>query len=73
VERRLISRHPSADDRRVQYIRLTDDGIKLVETVLPLHLENERTLLEGLDQPQKRNLKELILDVLGDFPVSESR
>lgn len=73
VERRLISRHPSMEDRRVQYIRLTDEGTELVETVLPLHLENERALLEGLDQAQKRKLKELILDVLGDFPVSESR
>ena len=73
VERRLISRHPSLEDRRVQYIRLTDDGIKLVEVILPLHLENERTLLEGLDQTQKRKLKELVLDVLGDFPVTESK
>ncbi|HET9237720.1 MAG TPA: MarR family transcriptional regulator [Oligoflexus sp.] len=73
VERRLISRHPSVEDRRVQYIRLTDEGTALVETVLPLHLENERKLLEGLNPAQKGKLKGLILDVLGDFPVSESR
>lgn len=73
VERKLISRHASVHDRRVHYIRLTSDGEKLVETVLPLHLENERKLLEGLGPLQKRKLKDLILDVLADFDVSESR
>lgn len=71
AERGLISRHFAPHDRRVQHVRLTEEGVTLVETVLPLHLENERTLLEGLDAPKKELLKDLILDVLGTFAVNE--
>lgn len=71
AERALISRHFSPHDRRVQYIRLTEDGVRLVETILPLHLENEKKLLQGLEAAEKQRLRELILKTLGRFDVNE--
>ena len=47
-ERGLIRREPDPSDARVNVVVLTPAGSRLVEEVLPHHIENETRLLAGL-------------------------
>lgn len=70
-ERGLISREPSAADRRSLLVTLTADGKDLIEAVMPEHLANERRLLAGLDDTTTNELSRLLNEValmLGDRP-----
>ncbi len=68
-QRHLVERAPSPTDRRSIIVRLTDKGLRLVDTVAITHLETERRLLSGLDERQRSALitalRRLALD-LGD-------
>ena len=55
-ERHLVERVPSPTDRRSVIVRLTDEGLRLVDTVAATHLDTERRLLAGLSQRQRSSL-----------------
>ncbi len=44
----LIERTPDPGDGRGRLVRLTEEGRELVDHIAPLHMENERRLLESL-------------------------
>ena len=68
-ERHLVERMPSPTDRRSVIVRLTDEGLRLVDIVALTHLDTEHQLLAGLSQRQRTSLvsalRTLALD-LGD-------
>lgn len=58
-ERGLVERAAAAD-RRVVLVRLTDDGLRLVDEVVEHHMSTERDLLAGLTERQQRDLARLL-------------
>lgn len=69
VERGFVERVPSATDRRSVTVRLTLDGIALVDRVAPTHYATEREILAAFSPGQQaqltRSLRTLLLH-LGD-------
>lgn len=49
----LVERAPHATDRRSVEVALTEQGLELVDEALTVHVDNERRLLAGLDQPER--------------------
>ncbi|MGW2178264.1 MarR family winged helix-turn-helix transcriptional regulator [Streptomyces sp. NPDC001732] len=49
-ERGLVDRRGDERDRRVNHIRLTEEGRELVDMLLPRQLAYERAVLSGLDE-----------------------
>ena len=64
VERGLVERRHSETDRRRVIVRLTPDGLRLVDQVAPGHYELERDLLAGLSAPARRRLAASLRTVL---------
>ncbi len=60
----LIQRVASDDDGRSLPVQLTPAGVELVETVAPLHLDNERDLLAALRPDQRSQLADLLRTLL---------
>jgi DNA-binding MarR family transcriptional regulator len=56
----LVERKPDDDDRRSVFVRLTPKGVKLLETVIPEHLENENSLVVGLTKGERAQLVGLL-------------
>jgi DNA-binding MarR family transcriptional regulator len=56
----LIVRERDPDDRRIVYSRLTDEGFALIDSILAEHLENERQMLAGLSERQRKELASLL-------------
>ena len=52
--RGLVTRTPSATDRRVVHVTLTDEGRELIDRALPDHVANEHRLLAALS-PEERD------------------
>lgn len=71
----LVIRVPDDTDRRSVKIRLTPQGLEVIDRVLPLHLANESRLLEGIDADQRHYLSATlatVLEVSGDTPSTRS-
>lgn len=68
----LIVREREAEDRRVVYSRLTDEGFKLIDAMLPDHLDNEARMLAGLSERQRRDLASLLRALEGSLERAES-
>jgi DNA-binding MarR family transcriptional regulator len=69
LERGLVERFPSADDRRRVIVRLTAAGLDLVDGVVGGHLEVEREILSPLSDRQRREVARhlrAVLLALGD-------
>lgn len=76
ADKNLVTRVPDATDRRSVKIRLTPQGLEVIDRVLPLHLANESRLLEGIDTGQRHHLATTLATVLeahGDTPARERR
>ena len=56
----LIARGPDPNDRRGTLIALTADGRKLIDTLTPAHLDNERRILGALSEADQRRLADLL-------------
>ncbi|MFI9046864.1 MarR family winged helix-turn-helix transcriptional regulator [Streptomyces sp. NPDC053427] len=56
----LIVRERDAEDRRVVYSRLTDEGLAKVDQVFAEHLDNERRMLGGMSPAECRQLARLL-------------
>jgi membrane-associated protease RseP (regulator of RpoE activity) len=52
----LVERSPDNDDRRSVFVTLTPKGVGLLETVIPEHLENESSLVAGLNRAERAQL-----------------
>ncbi|GAB2649489.1 MarR family winged helix-turn-helix transcriptional regulator [Kribbella swartbergensis] len=67
--RGLVTRTPSETDGRGVRVTLTDEGLRLVDRVLPAHIETENRLLTGLSQAEREQFVDLLrtlLESLGD-------
>jgi DNA-binding MarR family transcriptional regulator len=67
--RGLVSRKPSETDGRGVEVTLTAEGLRLIDGVLPTHLETEERLLAALSKTEREQLAEALrtlLESLGD-------
>lgn len=60
----LVKRVPDPDDARMLLVELTRKGRVLVDRVAPLHLDNERAMLEPLSQEEQQALAQLLRKLL---------
>jgi DNA-binding MarR family transcriptional regulator len=58
--RRLVTRVPSAVDRRVSFVRLTDGGTALLERILPAHYAGQTRLMAHVPTGQRGLLIRLL-------------
>ena len=56
----LVVRSPDKEDRRSVFVTLTPKGVELLETVIPEHLENESSLVAGLNRAERSQLVALL-------------
>lgn len=71
----LVARVPDANDRRSVRIRLTPEGLDLIDRLLPLHLANEARLLDALTPDDRAHLAALtstLLEPYGDTPAGRA-
>jgi len=58
--RGLVRREAEACDRRLRAVTLTPDGRRLVDAVLPEHIDNEERLLRDLNASERSDLARLL-------------
>ncbi len=56
----LVVRKDANDDGRGKLVGLTGQGVRLVDRLIAVHLENERHLLAGLSPRQRQQLQSLL-------------
>ncbi|MGY4772498.1 MarR family winged helix-turn-helix transcriptional regulator [Kribbella sp. CWNU-51] len=69
--RGLVTRAPSETDGRGVRVSLTAEGLRLIDAVLPTHVDTESRLLAGLsgaERDQLAGLLRTLLESLGDKP-----
>ncbi|AMD00600.1 MarR family winged helix-turn-helix transcriptional regulator [Halomonas chromatireducens] len=67
----LIRRSPNPEDRRGTLVSLTEEGLALMNRMVPRHVENEARMLAALSREEQRALSELLgklLEGLADEP-----
>ncbi|GAB3954563.1 MarR family transcriptional regulator [Kribbella albertanoniae] len=67
--RGLVTRTPSETDGRGVQVTLTAKGLRLIDGVLPGHLQTEETLLAALSKAERKQLADTLrtlLESLGD-------
>ena len=52
----LVKRSPDSEDRRSVFVTLTAKGVALLEDAIPAHLENESSLVDGLNPAERAQL-----------------
>jgi len=55
-----VSRHPDPADGRGKIVRLSPKGLRVVDRVLPDHLETERAVLAALTESERSQLASLL-------------
>ncbi|MBU3804240.1 MAG: MarR family transcriptional regulator, partial [Candidatus Cellulosilyticum pullistercoris] len=56
----LIQKSADPKDKRSCIISLTDKGKQYIETILPKHIDNIRSIFEVLSNEEKRVLKDIL-------------
>ena len=56
----LVSREGDAEDGRSRRIGLTEEGLALIDDLLPRHVANEHRLLAGLSELERSRLAHLL-------------
>jgi DNA-binding MarR family transcriptional regulator len=56
----LIEKAKCKMDKRVTYVKITEEGIKLMDRIFPKHVENVAKVTEKLSIEEKRILIELL-------------
>lgn len=64
----LVRRVPSADDRRVVFVQLTDAGIALMDELIERHMRRKSELLHGLNEAEIASLNDLLAKVEASWP-----
>lgn len=55
-----ITRNVSQKDKRVTYIRLTEEGMKLMDEIFPIHKKNTKRVFEKINEKELVILKEIL-------------
>ena len=63
----LIARVPDPGDARGLLVELTPEGHRLVDELAPLHVANERELIDALDANEQQQLAALLAKLLGSL------
>ena len=63
----LIKRVPDPADGRGMLVELTKKGLKLVDRLAQLHLDNEERMLEALSPAEREELARLLAKLLAGF------
>ena len=56
----LISREHSTEDRRSVSVKLTKDGLVLIDEMMTEHVEMQKKLVKSLSASQKKNINQLL-------------
>lgn len=68
ASRGWVERRPCETDRRVQYARLTDDGLRTLEQAAPGHVtEVRRTVVDVLDRRDLADLRRIAEKIAGSL------
>jgi DNA-binding MarR family transcriptional regulator len=67
-----VRRSPDPNDRRGTLVQLTDEGVKLIDHVIGIHIENERRLLTLLSEKEQMVLRDVLRHWLGSLEASGS-
>jgi predicted metalloprotease with PDZ domain len=70
ARRGIVVREDDPDDRRIQLVRLTDEGLRMFDEIAPVHLTNEDWLLSSLTPAERNHLAELLQRLLLSFEES---
>ena len=60
VTQGYVERQTDSTDARGQHVRLTAAGVRLVDRMIAVHLDNESRLLAGLSAPDRERLAQLL-------------
>lgn len=60
----LVARLPNPSDRRGSLVKLTGDGLRIVDRAMELHAEVEHGLVAGLGASERRQLERLLRKLL---------
>jgi DNA-binding MarR family transcriptional regulator len=55
----LVSRETNPEDRRGQIVRLTPEGLALIDEAVTAHVENQHRLVAGLSEDERATLEAL--------------
>lgn len=55
-----ITKNVSQKDKRVTYIRLTEEGMKLMDEIFPIHKKNTKRVFEKINDKELVILKEIL-------------
>ncbi|MFG3253358.1 MarR family winged helix-turn-helix transcriptional regulator [Streptomyces sp. NPDC048172] len=59
-----VERYPDPDDRRAVRVRLTDEGLAVVDRAVEAHTENEQRMLAALKEPERTALESALRHLL---------
>lgn len=60
LKQHRLERNYTSEDRRRSQLRLSDQGQRVYEEIVPIARAYERALLQGLDDTQRRELDQLL-------------
>lgn len=60
AERDLVRRKQRSSDRRASDVELTREGVRIYDEIVPLALDYERALVEGLSDEERGTLMDLL-------------
>jgi DNA-binding MarR family transcriptional regulator len=69
----LIERRPNPDDRRGTLVGLTRKGLALIDRLVTLHVENERSILACLTQAEQKELNRLLGKLVKGLQAGEGQ
>ncbi|HWU02837.1 MAG TPA: MarR family transcriptional regulator [Novosphingobium sp.] len=64
----LVERRPNPADRRGTLVALTTQGLRLIDTLIGLHVANQHGIVSGLDADEQRQLSALLAKLLATQP-----
>jgi DNA-binding MarR family transcriptional regulator len=73
LQRGLLVRERSSEDARAVALRLTPDGVDLLEKVIPLAQLYERVALAGIDAEQADLLRDMLRRIYDNMAVVERK
>ncbi len=63
----LIVRAHSKEDRRSVSVKLTKDGVSLIDEMMQVHVDLQHSLLQGMNEEQKTQLNQFLKVCLAEF------
>ena len=70
-KRGLVAREPDPDDRRGVRIRLTAEGLELIEGAISAHVGGEECLLAALSRDERRQLAGLLAKLMSSMQARQ--